>query len=875
MKAAISRRRFDQASRRHLNLSPLDPLDDHEEEEEEEELHNDRPGLFDSHHHGNGDQQSVASTLTDSWIQRDLTELQHLCDAAETNDDHSWERIRIWLHQHSARDAQLAAERRGDYDTTPLHLACRNGPPLDIVQILIAASPVTVSMSDSFGWLPLHYACANEASQEVLKLLAEQYPESKTCVDKRMRTPLHFALGHTDRPANVTTVILLSETGAALFADENGMLPLHYACAYGVGEEVLRVLTENHIQTIIATDKRGRTPLHFAMGNADRPASPGVVNLLISQHAAVVDSIDLDGNLPIHLLATRAQAIKDDEKDKCDNCQKCLGFYLDAQPRATADLLTALQSLPDWLRDIAVINPEVQKVMNEKISQRFPTAVTMLDFVFYLLVIGFFQVAVIGSLRSRYGETTEFDQRYLIPLYLAASWFLLREIVQALSLASLGLFKTWLNDPSNWFDILYIFLILFWTVTMSTQAFTTTDHKFFQYGTCLTCALLYMALVLFLKNHFVGFAVFVGGLVYVVKRLLAFLVALVIILVAFSQIFSTIFRQSSSCPEGSGSGKPYIERPWLTCTNNTCVPTPTTTDIESCEPTNDHPWCSFWTSYLKSYTMLLGEVDDTDFRDTQPNVTTMATVFYGLFMFAVVIVLANVLIAIVTDSYGVIKNERSGKCSLSYSYLRCEWICAIICLTTKSITCSRFHPAVVFWSNKLDFVAEMDVIISGLSRCRNDDDNVAEVNENSMGELWKKFMYLFEDDMNDHTFSVDFIIFTLLKVATAVFIIPLWLGIGAITFGMLWPPQIRAKLMTSRTTRQVNASAEYYRKNQMMTLREDVSVLQDDINTDFDRGRQELETVRNVLETAKSDIHEEMNNLKDIVAELFECLSAS
>jgi len=447
------------------------------------------------------------------------------------------------------------------------------------------------------------------------------------------------------------------------------MLPLHYACAYGVGEEVLRVLTDNHIQTIQATDKRGRTPLHFAMGNADRPASPGVVNLLISQHVSVVDMIDLEGNLPIHLLATRAQAIKEDEKDKFVNCQTCLGLYLDAQPRATADLLTALQSLPDWLRDNAVIHPEVQKVLNKKISQRFPTAVTMMDAVFYVLVIPFFQVSVIGSLQDRYRGTNEFDERYLIPLYAAASWFLLREIVQAVSLASLGLFKTWLTDPTNLFDLSYIFLILFWAISMSTQAFGT---KAFQYGTCLTCAILYMALVLFLKNHFVGFAVFVGGVVYTTGRLLAFLVALVIILVAFSQIFSTFFRQSASCPDGSGVlPNPYILTA-VNCTsefqpgvydNATCPQTEYSERFETCEPTNQHPWCSFWTSYYKSYTMLLGEVDDADFRDPEnPNVTTWATIFYGFFMFVVVIVLANVLIAIVTDSYGVIKNERSGEC---------------------------------------------------------------------------------------------------------------------------------------------------------------------------------------------------------------------
>ena len=62
-------------------------------------------------------------------------------------------------------------------------------------------------------------------------MLAEAYPESKTSVDKRKRTPLHFALGHTERPANVATVVLLSGTGAALMADENGML-VSFMCRY-------------------------------------------------------------------------------------------------------------------------------------------------------------------------------------------------------------------------------------------------------------------------------------------------------------------------------------------------------------------------------------------------------------------------------------------------------------------------------------------------------------------------------------------------------------------------------------------------------------------------------------------------------------------
>ena len=99
------------------------------------------------------DTQTDISTLHD----RELSELQVLCDSASADDPSTWEAIRRWLRNHSADDARAAAERRGDYETTPLHLACRNCPPSDIVQMLLTASPRTVELADSFGWLPLHY----------------------------------------------------------------------------------------------------------------------------------------------------------------------------------------------------------------------------------------------------------------------------------------------------------------------------------------------------------------------------------------------------------------------------------------------------------------------------------------------------------------------------------------------------------------------------------------------------------------------------------------------------------------------------------------------------------------------------------------------
>ena len=54
--------------------------------------------------------------------------------------------------------------------------------------------------------------------------------------------------------------------------------------------------------------------------------------------------------------------------------------------------------------------------------------------------------------------------------------------------------------------------------------------------------------------------------------------------------------------------------------------------------------------------MLIGEVDEADFEA----VGTAGRVLYLLYGVLVVILLANVLIAIVTAYYGVVRNQRAG-----------------------------------------------------------------------------------------------------------------------------------------------------------------------------------------------------------------------
>jgi len=763
----------------------------------------------------------------------DLRQLHALCEAAHEDDEESWERVRTWFRSHTATDAREAAMQLGEYETTPLHAACRNCPPYDVVESIITAAPNTTMMVDTFGWLPLHYACANGAYDHIILRLADAYPEGKIVTDNRGRTPLHFALGNIDRQASANTVLLLSSTGASNVAEENGMLPLHYACAYGASEDALHLLTDNDAISIVATDNKGRTPLHFAMGNADRDASPAIVRLLLSQYRDMVDTDSTEnGQLPLHLLATRAQTLTDQMQSSRENAEKCLEFYLHARPRPTADFLTALQSLPEWLSDRAVVTPVVQRLLNDKIAQRFPTAIIMLDFYCLCGVIITFAINAQKSVENRYAVEqgtiigdAGIDTIELIPCYVGACYFLIREIVQIMSLASLGLFQTWLTDATNAIDVSFIVLVMFWTSAMDSG--TAMNIDVFRMGTALTLLVLATSVLSFLKSMLIDFAVFVGGVFYVTQRLAAFLMALGVILVAFSQMFVTTYQRTEYCAD-----------PSLYPNNQSAIQV-----IGDC--VTNVPFCGFWSSFLKVYTMLLGEVNDQDFEKG------FATVLFVIFMFLVVILLANVLIAIVTDSYGVIKNERA---------------------------------AIVFWSNRLDFVAEMDVISNGpwKKRLRRTFPFLVSDLDDGMEyipfgrEIWKKLMELYDNELVDlKPFSFEFFFYSVVRAVVAFVIIPFWLIVGIFTVGWMWPPQIRVMFFTQRishqNSRDLNESEQ--RTIQVNNLKTEIKELGLQLREEIGIDKREVGLIKTQLTDAKADIDTEMEAIKSIVASLFELQS--
>ena len=113
-----------------------------------------------------------------------------------------------------------------------------------------------------------------------------------------------------------------------------------------------------------------------------------IVKLLIEANPNVVNLTNKKNQLLLHLLSTKASLIPEiGVYDRRKPAITYLDQYLSAKPMATAEFITTLQSLPDWLMKCAVANLIVQNIRNDKMSQRFPTFFKMNDFHWQLVLI--------------------------------------------------------------------------------------------------------------------------------------------------------------------------------------------------------------------------------------------------------------------------------------------------------------------------------------------------------------------------------------------------------------------------------------------------------------------------------------------------------
>ena len=504
-----------------------------------------------------------------------------------------WGNIRRWFIDHPSRNERYAAcVQQGVFSTTPLHIVCQHSNcPLDIVDAMLECTVETASWEDTNGWLPLHYACAKSVPVDVIMALMVAYPDGEVTQDKRLRTPLHFAFfksgndnvenkndSHSNSGNSVESnhrldyedvgriVSLLKR--ATMIGDEKGRLPLHFAAAYGTSQAALEALIDACPRSLCAKENTGRTALHYTMANAHNDTSPCVLGCLLKHmHNTSIDDEDEDGNLPLHLMSLRAEGVNAElkgGKKAQENVIACLKLYLDAGPKLSADILTALQTLPGWLRDNAVTHPHVQKILNKRIAERFPTFALLLDGYFYILIIVCFSFASRSHIHFRFSgeDLPYYADGALLACFFGATYFLIRAVIQVVSMISLSTFRSWFLHFGNWLDIIVISLVYHYCVSMARRekelrgmiAFGTPDFgshgdESFRTGVAFTIGALWLIVINFLKSTMLEFSVFYETVLSVSKNLFIFMISLAVILIAFAQMFLIVFRKTPVCSE--------------------------------------------------------------------------------------------------------------------------------------------------------------------------------------------------------------------------------------------------------------------------------------------------------------------------------------
>jgi hypothetical protein len=389
----------------------------------------------------------------------------------------------------------------------------------------------------------------------------------------------------------------------------------------------------------------------------------------------------------------------------------------------------------------------------------------------------------------------------------------------------------------------------------------------FRSGVAFTQGLLWVSIIMFLKNTLVDFAVFVGGVFYVVQRLLAFLLAVGIILLAFAQMFYFLYTDTPMCDP------PAVN------------PDGTAVDPDICT----FPHCTFWYSLLQVYSMMMGEINTVNRYQTN----LAAQIIFVVYAFLVVILLSNVLIAVVTDSYEIIQNDRA---------------------------------AIVFWNNRLDFVAEMDAITYAVQRrfrClggsgggRNPKrgggrqgsvsagggDGVVEVQEgpnNAEGsggnkpedatpsnhphdddgtvdgassdyfrDAWHQVLLLFDANLYDEVDWIEAVVYNVFRVVCVFLVIPLWILAGALTAGWLWPPQVREYLFVQKEAVVSRAELERHKLQQLQEIQEGLRKLKVDMKHEMEGDRDEMLRMRTEVETIQSEVLGDLQQVRELMSTL-------
>jgi len=285
------------------------------------------------------------------------------------------------------------------------------------------------------------------------------------------------------------------------------------------------------------------------------------------------------------------------------------------------DLLPAMLLLPEDDQEAVVSVGLVQRILDAKLAdQPVAVLVVLIDLVAVFLVLILFFILT----KSRDSIVAGPNPFFLIGLGVCNFYFFAREAYQFSNMYDLGLQGLYWEDLWNLIDVAGVLLMFaaLGMFTLGDELYLTDGFRVVAAGNtiCIWLKLLGTVKVLNIK-----LATFVYSLNLIMSDLKEFLFVMVSIAAMFASMFLILHSEDDDGDDdGEGDGG-FLNDP--------------------------RPFQTFGQAGLSVFQMIMGNFEREWFEADTLNLSALSVFLFILFMFFVVIVMLNVLIAVVSDSY--------------------------------------------------------------------------------------------------------------------------------------------------------------------------------------------------------------------------------
>ena len=630
--------------------------------------------------------------------------------------------------------------------------------------------------------------CGNY-SQELLRYVVEK--EEKGVI------PLFIAC-ERQPPVKVVKALIEASPQTLTFRDEQDFRALHTACSNDASEEVIHLLVNkdpNPLGAKEALTGAHTTPLHLLMyENYSNPPSLAIFRLLATP--GVMEVKDHFGNTPFQLFCQCVMRIqwsdKSPEKDAAKkHCQNIFHLYLEMHPRGKKHLLFEMTKFPDWLMESFLPHSHLKRILNSWISQKTFTFFIMLDLLNQIMIIVTFFHAM---------TTIVNDVRYTKEL-------LSHKIILSIGVVVLILQKivSWFFSFSHRSRIMSIWnQINIFQIAFIITSITRLSHFSLSNGVhddqilyTLTAAIIWIELIARLSRTFLTISIFWTNTLHVSKKWILQIQCIRHFFIHFHLSYLSYILQTFKLLR---SLIPFIVIGLCILTlfaQMTFIAMKTSKDsIDWCEQNNstDVLFCSLNGSFIRAYNMLVGDVEikDDEYKYSH--------IFSPIFAIVMLFLSLSVLTSLLNKSFT--HQIREGK--NAFWYHRLKFVSEIL------YAYSFMHKLITAKENNLKEETNgmcgrvVDVSLNRESSSRVFESEREDANTSAIfWDIMVSALVSYDNpykvrklpDVNERSFFR--LLMTLpmfIRKFISLSVLPLWLILGFLTLGWLWPPQIREYL---------------------------------------------------------------------------------